>query len=789
MIFILLLIAFVMRVFLYPYLTYTLDHNTFIAWGRIASDVGFNNFYTSTWSDYLPGYIYVLGLLAKVEKLEIVPVELLFKLPAIIGDLLTGGLIYLIVKRNYKKSLALFASFIFLFNPAVFANSTLWGQVDVFTSLFSLLSIYFLNSNFVLSAISLALGATIKPQIAMTLPIILALTYKKWSIKKTIIYFLIFTLVFLSVFIPFSSSTNNFQFILERINVTLNQYKFGSVNAFNFWGIFGFWKPDDQGFINPKLIGNLFVVFTSIFVYLKVHSKTQQKYLGLAILFLINFLFMTRMHERHMLPIFAPLAIATATNIYLMPIYLGFSITYLANLFYAYNYVSQNHSLVLPDIAIITIIVINILMFAYLLTNLIKRIDFFAFSKKVNKLKSLDFKDHLSIKQSTWIILLILVFSLFSRLFNLENPPGDYFDEIYHGFTAKTIANGDPGVWDWMVQNPPDKAYEWTHPPLAKEIMAGSILVFGERNFSARVPGALAGVGIVYLTYLIALALTKSRDISVISALLISIDGLVFTMSRIATADIYFVFFVLLSFYFYLKDKYLFSSIALGMSLATKWTTFWFLPLLLVTHISLRRKIFDYRLVMFAVIPVLVYLASYLPMFLFGYDFEHFIGMQKQMWWYHTGLKATHPYTSPWWSWPFMTRPVYLYQFDNKSLLGNIYAMGNPLVFYCGVVSILWGFYYAIKTRSKKISLILFAYLIFFVPWAASPRIMFIYHYLPSIPFMVILIAIALKKNEWLVAPIVLGSFLLFIYFYPHWTGIPIPESFSSSYYWIKSWR
>jgi dolichyl-phosphate-mannose--protein O-mannosyl transferase len=36
-------------------------------------------------------------------------------------------------------------------------------------------------------------------------------------------------------------------------------------------------------------------------------------------------------------------------------------------------------------------------------------------------------------------------------------------------------------------------------------------------------------------------------------------------------------------------------------------------------------------------------------------------GVQKQMWWYHTNLVATHDYTSQWWSWPLMYRPVWFY--------------------------------------------------------------------------------------------------------------------------------
>jgi len=107
-----------------------------------------------------------------------------------------------------------------------------------------------------------------------------------------------------------------------------------------------------------------------------------------------------------------------------------------------------------------------------------------------------------------------------------------------------------------------------------------------------------------------------------------------------------------------------------------------------------------------------------------------------------------------------------------------------------GLVSVVISIYYLIKRQAPKtLGVALFAYLIFFVPWSVSPRIMFIYHYLPSVPFMVILTSFVLKKNSWLILPVCAISFALFVYFFPHWTGIAVPEELSKSYYWFSSWR
>ena len=177
-------------------------------------------------------------------------------------------------------------------------------------------------------------------------------------------------------------------------------------------------------------------------------------------------------------------------------------------------------------------------------------------------------------------------------------------------------------------------------------------------------------------------------------------------------------------------------------------------------------------------------------MFFTGHNLSTWWGMQEQMWWYHTGLKATHPYTSPWWEWPFLIRPIYLYTSDEVGgWVSRIYAFGNPAVFWFGLLSIILSSIYSYIERNKNLAFVVFAYLIFFVPWALSPRIMFLYHYLPSIPFLAIATGYVLRRNQKLILGYLVIGLLLFIYFYPHWAGLRIPLPLDASYYWVPSWR
>jgi len=122
-------------------------------------------------------------------------------------------------------------------------------------------------------------------------------------------------------------------------------------------------------------------------------------------------------------------------------------------------------------------------------------------------------------------------------------------------------------------------------------------------------------------------------------------------------------------------------------------------------------------------------------------------------------------------------------------MVSRIYAFGNPFVFWFGLLSVFLSSIYAFYERNKKLALVIFAYLIFFVPWAASPRIMFLYHYLPSLPFLAIATGYVLRRNLKLAIPVLFLFLLAFIYFYPHWTGLKIPIWLDASYYWFPSWR
>ena len=747
-----------------------------MAWGDSLATNGFKNFY-SRWSDYLPGYLYILWFLGKLNLIFPSLQVILFKLPAILADVATGYLIYKII----GKKRGLFFSILYLFNPAIFANSALWGQVDSLTALFSLFAVYIFPANYLLSAVSLAVGTLIKPQAAFILPAILYMfiVYKR-KFTDLLNYCISGLLVFVLGFLPFNNQSNLIQFIFDRLSISAGQYKYGSVNAFSFWGLFGFWKPDNITVWIGLGISIVLIALVTLIIYKKKIKNGE--YLLSYFSLLTTFLMMTRIHERHLLPVLAPLLVMSATNPILLLVYIGLSLTYITNLSYAYFWITDNFKEIFNPVLIKFLIITNLSLFVLSIVSLFKK-----FKKVISNIQ-FSTKD-ITVRQANIYLFIILLFSICTRVYALGNPKDMYFDEIYHAFTAKLVLHNDPKAWEFWNPNPEGFAYEWTHPPLSKLGMVVGMKIFGENSFGWRIPQAIFGTLSVLLIYLLAKEIFRDKFVGILSAAVFSLDGLPLVLSRMGMNDTYVLFFSLLSIYLFIRDKNFWSAFAFGLAIASKWSGIYTFPIIIISHFVFRKKI-KISYLSFLIIPIAVYIASYGMMFSTGHTWTNFIDTQKQMWWYHTNLVADHPYTSPAWSWPLLLRPIYLY--DGQEVNGQvarIYAFGNPIVFWFGLFSIILGLLIAYKERFKKLGFVIFAYFILFLPWIASPRIMFLYHYLPSIPFLAIASGFVLRRYPKIINYYFLISIILFAYFYPHWTGLRIPVWLDNSYYWLSSWR
>lgn len=195
-------------------------------------------------------------------------------------------------------------------------------------------------------------------------------------------------------------------------------------------------------------------------------------------------------------------------------------------------------------------------------------------------------------------------------------------------------------------------------------------------------------------------------------------------------------------------------------------------------------------------------------MFLLGKDFNHLIEMHKNIWWYQTTLSATHPAQSKPLQWFLNTKPVWItVDYAKKGMRSDIYAVGNPLLFWIGDIAVFVTLIsllavgikaksYIEKNEVKMLTLLIFAYTAIWLPWQLSPRIMFFYHYLPAVPLLCINLAFWIHKLLTHKKLAVIGLLLIiliaanFVLWYPHLAYIHVPVELKESlYFYFDFWR
>ncbi len=822
--------GFLIRILLSFFKGFRVDMSAWYSWADRLVSLGPANFYhPDIWTHYTPGYLFILWGLGWLKKLFSItdPFLLLqlFKLPNNLADIITAVLIFKIVK--IKSSKWAWTSFLlYLLNPAVIFNSSVWGQADSLLNLLLVSTIYFLlNKNKIItSSLIYSLALLVKPQALFIFPLIIVFFLKQRKFLKGIIYLSLALLMVLFLALPFFPYDPFFG--LFKLIIQMGEdYAYTSLNAFNLWGLIAGWQQDAALFLNFSyqqwgLFIFLFWEAIVAFFLLKKKGKKRAFYLAGA-LFLFNFfLFPTRVHERYLLSTLPFLLIATGLyrSVVLLLGFIFLSFAHLVNLFFVYNYYYPDFSKITNVFGGTSFLLSLITIFVYLITlffwvGKLKEVKFdserFLSFFKINKITN----RWIRVKNVKLYLGLILFFSFVIRVFNIWHPPDYIFDEVYHGFTAQEMAKGNIKAWEWWNASPEGFAYEWTHPPLAKLFMAGGVLLFGQNNkmaqYAFRFPATLFGVGVIYLTYLIARQVFKNEKIGLLAAFILAFDGLLFVMSRVGMADVYFLFFLLFTILLSLKKNYLLSAVCLGMAIGTKWTGLYLFPaviVLLVKQFLEEKNTNKIRLkyvvsfLGYFIVPPLVYLLCYLPFFTSGHSFDRFLELQKQMWWYHTSLKATHPYQSSALTWPIMWRPVWFWVKYEENKIGNIYNLGNPIIWWTGVFILPWILFKVIKRFLKfkelNLALIVFFYFIFFLPWTFSPRIMFLHHYLPAVPFLTILIAWFLNESRnWSKNSSHFVYFYLslvvvaFFFFYPLYAGVLLPKNLVDFFFWFPSWK
>jgi hypothetical protein len=155
------------------------------------------------------------------------------------------------------------------------------------------------------------------------------------------------------------------------------------------------------------------------------------------------------------------------------------------------------------------------------------------------------------------------------------------------------------------------------------------------------------------------------------------------------------------------------------------------------------------------VIPVIVYVASYIPWALTtaggpqlfagwppGHTGQTFLDLQAQMYQYHDEFRFPHGAGSPWWAWPFDLKPLwgYLETFADGTQ-ATVLGAGNPFLFWMSVPAFGFAAWQAWRRRNWALGFVAIAFLALWLPWARVDRVAFDYHYSVTVLFAFLLLA------------------------------------------------
>lgn len=443
-----------------------------------------------------------------------------------------------------------------------------------------------------------------------------------------------------------------------------------------------------------------------------------------------------------------------------------------------------------------------------------------------------------------FFLILIIALSLFTHFAYFGHPKESVFDEVHFGR---------------FVSNYPEHTYYFDiHPPLGKLMLVGFSELFGYKpmlrynvigtKFTGdsylflRFLPTLAGSLLPVVIFLIAVELDIGLVASFLGALLLVFENAGIVQSRLILLDsllLIFGFSSILAYLIYRRTKsinyFLLSAFFAGCSMSIKWTgaSFISIPIFyeIIDLFHRHKFIFDKKVALkclsFVVIPLTVYYLVFAVHFALltktgkgdnfmspkfqstlvgnpyygasdikgSNTYQKFIDLNKAMYKYNTEPNYTHIYSSKWYTWPFMTRPIFYW--ENLELTQGIYLLGNPAVWYLSTVSLLIGIVAVVGRRiklTKQLSVLYLGYLANMIPFMRIDRIMFLYHYLAALVFSVLIFSYVISnlkfkyKNQIMII-IAAVVFVVYLFFAPLTYGLTLSKSQFNHRMWLSSWH
>jgi len=365
----------------------------------------------------------------------------------------------------------------------------------------------------------------------------------------------------------------------------------------------------------------------------------------------------------------------------------------------------------------------------------------------------------------------LLLIYLGLHLLIIGLPRTYVFDEYWYVPSAKRL------IQDGVNLRP-------EHPPLAQVLIATGITLFGDNPLGWRIFSVIFGVLSILALYLLVKEISKNEWKAFMSAALLSFEKMFFTFSSLALLDVFFIFFMILSFRFFFKKDLARSALVAGLGAVCKLNAVLTGPILILYHIfdrfslSIRAWVKSIRW-MKIVIWISVFLASFLVfLYLFdrvytGPDLEMFsnpVNHLKYMLEIHSSKYWSRSDEPGPWAWIHSPRNYY---YGNLSVARVPFLeVFNPFVTGLSLVSVPYAIYNLKRTKDRLslFALIWFSvtYFVWFPSYLIFSHPLFSFYILATIPSMCILNTIFFQNDQRVAESIVMMAGVFFLFFqYP----------------------
>ncbi|HEY0994951.1 MAG TPA: phospholipid carrier-dependent glycosyltransferase [Gemmatimonadaceae bacterium] len=429
-------------------------------------------------------------------------------------------------------------------------------------------------------------------------------------------------------------------------------------------------------------------------------------------------------------------------------------------------------------------------------------------------------------------LLLVTALAALTRLWALFSPHAVVFDEVHTLRFVRAYLTGTP--------------YFDVHPPLAVQLFALVARLLGVdaaaidagAPVAMRILPALVGTLLVPLVWLLVRRAGGSRRAAFLGAALVALDNAMVVQSRFMLPDVLLVAFGIAAVVTWLGGRaaagdasgdappvrwvrLVGAGVLAGMAMAVKWTGLSALGLIVAVELwegvrgRRRLRAAIWRALATGAAAVTTYLlvfAVHLHRFAgSGGFFPRLLRLHEAMLAGDRELEgARHFYSSPWYSWPLLVRPIHYWMEspDAQGRAADIYLLGNPLIWWGSTVTVL--LYLVSRTRRREpgaggADLMAAGWAINVLPFAAIARLMYLYHYLHALTFAIALGALwlgarlAWRDDEptWRLsrAPrdlafwgILAAALVLFLFFAPVTYGWRLSPAALQLRLWLPGW-